>query len=682
MGAGQSITIEAATAAQKEKVGRFELRTSEEHTLIVLNDILNQMLTENNLFDLSQLLGSNEGCSKLFTVLSSTVKKEFMSLRLPDPMRTSEARMVSAIMKDKYAKLENDNERQLVCDNITRFIVRLVTLVAALTSSVAINRDLPALLSGTSLTVSERPINKRYKNPKIQIAGRVAINGEIIKALSSNEGILKQVMYNNEKPDERELYYFGAEDSVVIDVKRSIVYMPIGSSTGVLAISIEPRETAAIAPGYAYANRIYYENPSIPHIAIPRPQMAMQRPQQPMPRNNITRRNIERESTIGPTGINTISTSTRTNATRGTNIMFGRGRRTRRARRRQTGGAEPIYFVRVSNIVDCTDTCQTNEFYMNNKGYTIDKSEYESRSPITQGMPFADRISRLISKYPKTTLEDATDSVLFTDKYDMVHHRDPKAYERLLSIQNGIESKMQGVSPAAYRAFLLASELSGETLNTLFCTDAWANQRTTHTVSYALLNSLYKDRYGAKPEDVSSESTTARECTVAVNKFIGDKLLGQYTPSGANVDTFENAKFLKYPSSVNTFCGKVPSTYGKRSTTENRQIQILKSAHKKLRELYDVQIVKVRDTILRVLTAKQKGYRTAPYLDLNPIFRNHESGALVALEEIIADARKMLSDHYYEVEKVYHNAMNALGSLMIGNIATPTTEAEEPQSLL
>ncbi len=73
MGAGQS--IDAATAAQKEKVGRFELRKTEEHTLTILNDLLNYMLEGNNLFDLAQVLNTQEGCTKLYTVLSSTVKK-------------------------------------------------------------------------------------------------------------------------------------------------------------------------------------------------------------------------------------------------------------------------------------------------------------------------------------------------------------------------------------------------------------------------------------------------------------------------------------------------------------------------------------------------------------------------------------------------------------------------------
>lgn len=653
MGSGQSIAIQAATAAQKEKVGRFVLRKTEEQTLTILDDLLNQLLTENNLFDLSQLLSNNEGCSKLFTVLSSTVKKEFMSLRLPDPMRSSDVRMVSAIMKDKYAKLEKDTDRQIVCDNITRFIVRLVTLIAALTSSVAINQDLPTLLSGKSLTVSDLPINKTYKNPKIQIAGRVPLSSELIRTFQES-GELKKVMYNELTPDERNLYYFGAQNAVVIDAKRSIVYMPLGSTTGVLAISIEPRETMAAAAAVmqpAYLNRRI--------------------PMQP-PRNNITRRYLtERENTMSP--FNAYSTTTRSNASRGTNII-GLGRRTRR-NRRQSGGTAPIYFVRISNIVECTDVCQTNEFYMDRTGYTFDKSEYESRSrnTVPRGMLFADRIKRFIGPegtYPKVTLDDPTDSVLSSDKYDMVHHRDPKAYERLLSIQKGIDTKMQGVAPAAYRAFLLASEFSGETLNTLFCTDYWADQRTTHTVSYALLNSLYKDRYGPTPTDISSESTTARECTEAVNKFIGDKLLGQYISSGATVENFENVKFLKYPASVSTFCGKVTSTFGKRSTSEQRQIEILTTAHKKLRDLYDAQIVKISETMLRVLILPTgKGYRSAPHLELNPIFRNHEAGALVALEEIIADARKLLADHYFEVEKVYRGALNAIGMLMIGNVA-------------
>ena len=131
MGANQSVQIQSATDAQKERVGVFSLRGTQKHTLEILATLLDQLLRENNLFNLSAMLGSPDRCNELFVILSSTLKNEFKTLRLPDPGHPGELHAVSYITKDAYKLLESESTRKKLCDDIAWFIIRVVTLVAA-----------------------------------------------------------------------------------------------------------------------------------------------------------------------------------------------------------------------------------------------------------------------------------------------------------------------------------------------------------------------------------------------------------------------------------------------------------------------------------------------------------------------------------------------------------------------
>lgn len=660
MGAGQSTAaIDSATAEQKEKVGRFVLRKTEEHTLTVLNDLLNYMLEGNNLFDLAQVLNTQEGCAKLFTVLSSTVKKEFMSIKLPDPSASSESRMVSSIMKDKYAMLETEPIRKATCEQIAWFIIRLVTFVAALTASVTVSRDLPSLLFTQASGATAKTLNPTYKNPVINISGRSPIRADILEMLTKS-GALRAVTLvgESEKKDSRDLYFVFPYDSVIIDAHRSIVYMGQTSPTGVFGINFEVHggqyrqmgQQQQMAPAYGPAP-----------APLGRQQMPYNR------RNNNTRRN-------GYYMRNDWSTTTRSTAGTG-RYMGGKTRRRRLAGGNYEQQQEVKYLlVTIRNLVQCeSTTCQDEQFIMDFNGQTFEKREYEEhlmrRGPIPIATNFADRMKKYIgasSAFPKVSLEEPKEEALrFGTVFAPLFKRETETYSKFKSIKEAIEKKPEGVSPASYRAFLLASELDGQILNTLFCTDGWAEKRTTDTVAYSLLNALYIDR----PEGVS-ESSTANELSAVISTFTGAKALSPYVKSGGTTNSFENVTFREVPKLLNAFCGKI-STSGKRGTQSAESKKVLTDAHKVLRTMYDEHLKAVVDLIRKALSAKTTGYRSPPYLELDARFRESERGAIVALEELIAEARKLLSNHYLAVEKVYNGTLAALVRQTTGNYVAP-----------
>jgi len=83
----------------------------------------------------------------------------------------------------------------------------------------------------------------------------------------------------------------------------------------------------------------------------------------------------------------------------------------------------------------------------------------------------------------------------------------------------------------------------------------------------------------------------------------------------------------------------------------------------------------VVDLIRKVVTFKVSGYRQAPRLELNPIFLNHEQGAIVALEGFVREARALLAKHYFDVESTYYNAIMSLARLATGNYTPVQTQA-------
>lgn len=667
MGAGQSSAIiESASPEQREKVGRFVLRKTEEHTLTVLNDLLNYMLEGNNLFDLAQVLNTQEGCAKLFSVLSSTVKKEFMSIKLPDPSVSSESRMVSVIMKDKYASLETEPIRKATCEQIAWFIIRLVTFVAALTASVTISRDLPTLLFTQASGATTKSLNPTYKNPTINISGRSPIRSDVLEMLTKS-GALRAVTLvgEPEKKDSRDLYFVFPYDSVIIDARRSIVYMGQTSPTGVFGINFEVHG-GQIRP---MGQQVIQQGPAYGYVSAPQGQMRQQMPYNR--RNNATRRN-------GYYMRNNWSTTTRSTA--GTGRYMGTGGAGGKTRRRRIAGGNyeqqdvKYLLVTIRNLVQCeSTTCQDEQFIMDFNGQTFEKREYEEhlmrRGPIPISSNFADRMKKYIgpsSAFPKVSLEEPKEEAMkFGTVFAPLFKRETETFNKFKSIKDAIEKKPEGVSPASYRAFLLASELDDKILNTLFCTDAWAEKRTTETVAYSLLNALYIDR----PEGVS-ENSTANELSAVISNFIGAKALSPYVKSGATSNSFDHVTFRETPKLLSAFCGKI-STSGKRGTQSNEAKKVLTDAHKLLRSMYDEHMKAVVDLIRKALSAKTTGYRSPPYLELDARFRESERGAIAALEELIAEARKLLSDHYLAVEKVYNGTLAALVRQTTGNYIAP-----------
>jgi hypothetical protein len=246
MGASQS--IESATAEQLARVGPFKLRSSEKLAVDALSEIVTNLLRENNLFNLAKVLNYPEGCKSLFIVVSSTAEKEFQLLKFPEPRSRKSMVTMSFIDKDKYGlpSVESDFSRRKACSEITRFLIRLVTLCAAATASISLNTNLGGAVTNLPFeaTGAESSVKKELKNLPDYKFNIGPINPSFVTDLQQTFGFVEidksrpYLLYFKENSQFRGQIGGGMYD-VAIDVRNSVVYNPTGEKSAVFGIKFE-----------------------------------------------------------------------------------------------------------------------------------------------------------------------------------------------------------------------------------------------------------------------------------------------------------------------------------------------------------------------------------------------------------------------------------------------------------
>ena len=725
MGAGQSTILDTSTEQLKERVGLFALRGSQKQFLEGLSVFLRLILSQNTLFDLQPVLTNPEKCHEFYVVLSSLLKKEFRVLRLPDASTRGATHKVPWMTKKQYEQLESEPLRKNVCNDIAWFILRYTTLIVALTASVKINPEMPAVLERASAVAGTVTQNKAFKNPVVTpqletaISFSPALAPEVLNGLLS--GSLRHVKIAGEDtPDVRPLYVFEGQERIVLNAQHGYLYAPQRSVTVLFSIELTPviqNSGVQMQRSSPYpAAPVGYLAPAAPMLpmapapmppaapiapmppapvapvapaalAAPMPPMAP-RPQFIRPQNNSNRFSVGQQTAT--TASNTSGLSGGHKSRRNRHNRRG----TRRAQRKfltMEGGAEEIWYsVKLRNLVNCASApCQeVDMFYLNNKGTTVDKESFGKigTGAFVDSKTLADRMERFFTNdnIPKIGTETPSETGIVTKgSFLPLNKIDVATYNNLKTVQAALDTKTEGTSPAQYRAFLLATRIEKqaegqpEVLHNLFCGDTWANRRTTDMVSYALLNSLYSDR-----QDGGKESATADELRQTIGEFTGAKLLSEYVSVGTFVETFENTKFPTIPAELDPYCKQVRSdpsfrNSGDRGVVSPDDKEILLGAHKALRDLYDEHLQTVVDILKRVVIPKKTTYGQEPELLLTPEFETDERGALVLLEEIIKEARTKMAAHYLAVEKVYYTALQNLRARAQGRYVSPVVKSEK-----
>ena len=655
---GQISMPQRAKPGDLEKYGVFKLRQSQKFSLNVLSDIIMMLISENNLFDLAEMLKSEMGCQSLIIVIKNKLEKDFTTLQFPDQSKTGEFTAVGITPEQKYKALAaTDTDRRIYCAQFAFFIVRFTLLLSALVASVAFQEDMYKGLQNTQADVKSSGLNERFKNLADQSVRGDRLPSEIVGVFTAT-GNLKKV-----PNDVRSLYYFGTQESVVIDAEKGIVYNPQNAvDTGVLRISIHASALAPTAtppipiPGAYTAAAPFPPAPAPPSVSAPFLPPGAPRPYPPAPHSNAP------SNSSGPYRLNPFARSSNVYSTSGASAASRRSKKGRRTTRRRARGGAIIYRVILSSVV-CPEsgTCDISQFDMDEYGTTY--SVGTTANPAS----FTDRVAPILAKQTKRYLLENPGILAgrAKSKFSPLAKLDTTAYSVLSYYQNAIVGKTNEkeniTSPAIYRAFLIASGLIEDRVDTLFCTDNWRDVMTS-TIPYALLQSLYYDENGG-----TKSSVAADELRNTAAGFLKSDIARPYVQNSAITPSeFSQLAFIEPKAVAPAFCGTV--TTGVRSTNIPVQRDILTKAHQDLHGLYDIHLENIVKFIRKILSLKEGGYQKRHIIRLNPIFVTNTKGAQAALDDLIVEGRKLLADHYLAVETTYKKAIQDIASLGRGTI--------------
>lgn len=639
MGNKQSVQSQPT---EKKMSGLFNLTEAQSNTLKIISDLFDQLLLdkENNIFSLEKVLSSTEHCSSLVMILTNTLEKDFHSLHFPDPLVPDKTVFVRYMLQSDYKDLDNQPNRKSLCSTLIFFMIRLVTLVAALTSSLQTNRNIVNLLDLIKYETTGM-YNKRFKNPKLdeaqlkELKGRIAINETILSDLKLAG--LTRVLKDDGVPDPRALYYYkvneNAPNPLVIDTEKSILYFSKGESTSIFSFQIKEIPTSQIS-------RI--------EKTVPQLQMPYGYPQQPPmyrypaqpPQLGGRTRNRKRK---------------------------GKAKRStiRIRRSKKFGGAETVYSITIGKLFCPNVRCQEYEFYMDNDGTTYKVDDYLARLRGIQAtipsMSLQDRVTNLnrSDSYDAIPLIEMKEDALPSDKFTPLSKVDIETLNNFRNIQKTLKTKQEGTSPCFYRAFVLSSRLDSDNLKTLLCADDWSSKRVTDQVSYSLLQELYYDR-----SDVTMDSRTEEEYKQMVDSFSS---VMDFDPASGSERKLSNYNFRPASDEIRkSVC--VTAEKGGWSIREPKKKEILMDAHVRLHVLFENHIKSCLDILLKIMSLEvSEGYLSKPKIQLDSIFTKDKQGSLHALEEFIKEARQMLAKHYLEVETIYQNALNEISRITRGN---------------
>lgn len=665
MGTGPSKLTDAATAEQKDKIGVFVLGRKETYAIDALSTILTKMLEANRLFDIHKLLTADEGCKSLFMVIQSAIESEFLRLKFPDPKVSSAITGITTVPTDYYsASLAPRTGRKKLCDELAHFLVRLITLIAALASSIKSNGNLKNLMSPPPLEEKEEAINElKMTDPLLKIE-KVAETAKIPEFLQKDSFLVKKRGGN--------LYLF-KNSSFAIQTDRMLLYDSSKNITPVFTIQFDNGSTQL--PSFQPVAPISPTTAATQPAAIPPPlsqpaaaAVAAPPPQPFAGTKSVASTNYTNASSMGggPLG---------TTLRRATRKRTSRRRAAITRRRRQHGGGEldpkkSLFRVNISFI----GTGKTVNFFTNALGdtYELNVASYSvtSRDPVPTPVPIMNRIASLFQEAERASLatfsterkeigKDAEKEV-FAGLQSREKSLALRTIEKLKNDFKTLNETGTGTAPAPYRAFLLASEpVGGSGILHMLCSDEWRNQWVTSVMTYSLFQTLFNDTIDGK-----MSARNAEECRKMMKAFSQSGAMKESAQSGEVATSFANLRFTDlsdvYKASI---CAQTKSVSPTREESIPGDVAILRKAHNDIRLAYEAYIDKLIPftmSIVKVVRALKDGVQQELTFRLDPAFFTTEGTSLAFLERKIAEARVLMGSHLLTVESIYADAVKAL----------------------
>jgi len=639
--------------SKKEIGGIIDVGENKKKVIQAMDLLFQQLLTATNPINFKQALEAtgNGTCSGILVLLGPTIETEFQKLAFEDP---ATKQIVKSVFKG-YDSIDDFSSTALtrtMCKEITLFFLRLIILVGTCVVSIRPNKAMTGLLGtiGSSMVEASK-----------EFQGIVKLK---LKTIKSGDAKLEAGAERkaDAKPDSEEILFSKLiEDPKDFQLKKIIGAVLKNDSYSVVKRTAGPYSVVVYkAKEYVIdlANLVVYTNQtdtakqvgviSISGAAVDPPEKKEE------PKRGGTRRS-PRE-------------------------------RTRYTRKLRGGGPEEVYYYLFNRTNEgcsnskpvraaCSSTSsEEKRITMNTKADEFVKEVIEYYLKQFDGSVYAkEQIDKVGAK-----IEPVSGTGAKVTGYDPLTLNDKETYARLQNLlESGEVGKLEeGTCFAVYRAYLLASGLTstekGPMLKTYVCHDKWATSNTSlnSLPLFALLEQLYKDRFGT-----SMEAATAEKYNTFISRLTQIGTLAAV--SGAD-QTFKNLTF-KPITNDSLYCKKAgPGLEPVDDTTVidtvMNQFKLITASLEKLIDDITNVLNKIIDFPLFIKETRIK---------LRPIFVDSKNGAPAVLSEFINETRTLLENHIIEVETAYYEGFTAITNQTDSLLAeAPTIEDPTIKGLL
>ena len=719
MGASQSSSYNSVPVVQaRGKGGLFQLTPDQQVQNDVLSNLLKILISEggNTLMNLKDIV-TEKKCENMITILSTQISKEYQTLRFPEYLDPTKLGMVSYIGQKQFNELLEDSAQKRICDDIAEFLVRFVILIAALAASI----DLPP--PGVAPSLRAKSVIAASSDVQDMVSLEkdikyIPVQKEVLKSLrflvkdeadTSLSASVFPIMNSKFFLTKDGIIYSSDEQTSVVGVRFMYYryYKPASAATPFDFRVTDKQQydddksAALSAARIANSNPLPVQQGTTPHVGYGGRRKST-RKAYPR-RNGRTRKQRRILRKRGGEG----DDDTNTNSPQFTERE--------RERERPVAAGTPMGtppMEKISHFQSQTKIYNDRELLFKGKRrlFLVELSDYNTK--IVDNLPDAKLLQSLIidedgnawtkdyflqSANPEDMQSDTSITEYLDAIFNKLKNDDDKYKVPTQEIKSGVTSSRRSsqeeqfqvndgtynllvtlserirgssgdvLSPAAYRAYLLASGTSLEEkgLLTSFCKDEWARKKLSAVAPYQFLEALFVDRSGM--------STSAN---MDKNAFI-QMMIGKGVLEGSVDETsFDKVSFSRVDTSdaVSAFCKGTSQ-----STTNTQMINMLTQAHGTLRKIYDSHLNTVTEFLksllmvdpefistLRYAAPKPDGYYPHPLIRLNPIFLTNPAGSRVALSQKISEARKILMEHYYRVETLYYTTIEMFARASLG----------------
>lgn len=726
MGAGASSlsTSTSTTFPGEGRVGKFSIPPALQRDTLVLSKLFERLLDTNNLMNFAKLMGTEEDkCGSLQLVLASQINKEFQTLRFPDPSIPSSLQLVSFVDTEQYKKLKTSGVLQKMCLRISEFLIRFVALVASLAFSVTIPKGLPMISDSSGKDIYRPARAVQIITPIPLTIWQIVRNITEANWIGGNDAQTSELMLiNNEFFMNRNGYiYQNKSKSVILYV--DFEYFRYDLNTFSQKTESEARlETEARArrgqdeklrqfisdnPDYAKFNlttdrarsnvlkamqedELKRRGPYNPFAPFGQPGMQQYQPPLPLaaasagPIGGKRKSRRGRRNYVGGGGIGGLNAGNVSNPTGSSVVSPTAGFPV------ETGTTSVVnksfYKIRFKRITDGTTVGSEYVFTdtPGSIGDAVEKRVFDAT--LLQGVQQLQTMQPKYEEGRKLNLSLILELIFRQagkEEQDMIRERISGSQALTLSeitkpefLRRMLESEF--ISPAAYRAYLLASMVpiqDASAIESYLCKDTWALTSLNSKPAYASFEALFSykpDVVVEGDERASSDKMQFVERMVAF-KFAEQKDVG----SSRDAANFATVQFPdnKDPRNRAKLAGICSTTRSPTLMINNREsVEILMNGYNTLKQLYLQHVKDVYEFLKTVLTVdsefeqliqlSSEAAGTKPIIRLNESFVKYSTGSHMALNERILKARTMLGEHYFQVEKIYNETLDKLNNVV------------------